>query len=198
MLGDREFTTEEIAQFCGVSRPAVVDWITRGTLQARLTDGGHRRIARAVLAEFLRTQGYRVPLDVGREKPLVFVIDDESMWRAWIEEALQTDGDFDVETFAPGTEVLLATGEYKPDVIVFDLRMPGLDGHQLLDAFHQAQDELGDMLLVAMGAHDDELPLARRNGAHLALSKSRVKAGELHPMLVKLVSEKQRRPILGT
>ena len=198
MLGDREFTTEEIAQICGVSRPAVVDWITRGTLRARLTDGGHRRVARASLSEFLRGQGYRVPLEVGRERPLVFVIDDESMWRSWIEEALQRDGDFDIETFAPGTEVLLATGEYKPDVIVFDLRMPGIDSHQLLEALHETRDDLGDVLLVAMGAHDDELPLARRNGAHLALSKMRVKTGELHPMLVKLVSEKQRRPLHAT
>jgi excisionase family DNA binding protein len=195
MLGDREFTTEEIAQICGVSRPAVVDWITRGTLRARLTDGGHRRVARAVLSEFLRLQGYRVPQEVARERPLVFVIDDEALWRTSIETALQND--FDVETFAPGTEVLLAAGERRPDVVLFDLRMPGMDGHQLLDALHHASDDIGDVLIVAIGGHDEDLPAARRGGAHLCLAKARVAAGDLHPMLIKLISEKQRRPMLN-
>ena len=63
MLGEREFTTEEIAQICGVSRPAVVEWVTRGLLPARLTEGGHRRVARSTLAAFL---GKRAPVFPGR------------------------------------------------------------------------------------------------------------------------------------
>lgn len=195
MLGDREFTTEEIAQICGVSRPAVVDWITRGTLRARLTEGGHRRVARAVLAEFLRAQGYRVPQSVARERPLVFVLDDEELWRKSIRTALQAD--FDVETCTPSPEALLEIGERKPDIIVFDLRMPGMDSLQLLEALSDARELVGDLLLVAIGAHDEELPIARRSGAQLAISKSRVAVGELHPLVVKLVSEHQRRPLHG-
>ncbi len=194
MLGDREFTTEDIARICGVSRPAVVDWISRGTLRARLTEGGHRRVPRAVLADFLRVQGYRIPREVARERPLVFVLDDEEMWRKAISTALQSD--FDVETHTPSPECLLEIGERSPDVVVFDLHMPGMDSHQLLDALRDAGETLGDMLLVAIGTADEELPLARRGGAHLAISKNRVIAGELLPMLVKLVSEKQRRPAL--
>jgi len=194
MLGDREFTTEEIAQICGVSRPAVVDWITRGTLRARVTDGGHRRVARATLAEFLRVQGYRVPTAVARERPLVFVLDDEAIWRQSIETALQHD--FEVETCAPGLEALLAIGEQRPDVVIVDLHMPGVDAPLLVEALSGAGELLGEVRVVALVAHDEGLPAARRGGAHLALSKGRVAAGELHPLLVKLVSEHQRRPLL--
>lgn len=194
MLGDREFTTEEIAQICGVSRPAVVDWITRGTLRARVTDGGHRRVARATLAEFLRAQSYRVPTSVARERPLVFVLDDEAIWRQSIETALEHD--FEVVACAPGPEALLAIGEQRPDAVIVDLHMPGVDAPLLVEALSEAQELLGEVLVVAVAAHDEDLPIARRRGAHLALSKGRVAAGELQPLLVKLVSEHQRRPLL--
>jgi excisionase family DNA binding protein len=194
MLGDREFTTEEIAQICGVSRPAVVDWISRGTLRARVTDGGHRRVARGILSEFLLMQGYRVPMTVARERPLVYVLDDEELWRKSIQTALQND--FEVETSAPAPEALLDIGERRPDVVIFDLHMPGMDTLLLMEALHDATDTLGEVLLVAVGAHDEELPLARRSGAQLALSKNRIANGDLHPLVVKLVSEHQRRPML--
>ena len=190
MLGEREFTTEEIAQFCGVSRPAVVEWISRGLLSARLTEGGHRRVARPALATFLSAQGYRMPSEVSRERPLVFAIDDEPIWRATIESSLEPD--FAVETFAQGAEVLLACGAKRPDVVVLDLRMPGMDGSQLLEALTKASP-LRDTLFVALTSYEEEIPAARRYGAQLALSKSR--ANELHGALVRMVSEAQRRPL---
>lgn len=195
MLGDREFTTEEIARICGVSRPAVVDWISRGMLRARVTEGGHRRVARAILSDFLRAQGYRVPLRVARERPLVYVLDDEEIWRQSIQTALQ--GDFDVEVSAPTPEALINIGKCRPDVVIFDLHMPGCDTLQLLDALHTSMDMPDDTLLVAVGAFEEELPLSRRSGAHLAISKHRIVNGDLRPLVVKLVSERQRRPMLS-
>jgi excisionase family DNA binding protein len=196
MLGDREFTTEEIAQICGVSRPAVVDWITRGTLRARLTEGGHRRVTRVVLSEFLKGQEYQIPVEVSRERPLIFVLDDEYIWRSSIEESLLRIDAFDVETFAPGMEVLLAVGERKPDLVIFDMHMPGMDSAQLLTALTTSKTELGETLLVAMGIHEEELPLARKNGAHMAIIKSRIASGDLLSLIVKIISDKQRRPLL--
>lgn len=194
MLGEREFTTEEIAQFCGVSRPAVVEWISRGLLTARLTEGGHRRVGRPALASFLHTQGYRMPPEVARERPLVFTIDDEPIWRATIESHLEPD--FEIETFAQGADVLLACGARRPDVIVMDMRMPGMDGAQLLDALARSE-ALKDTLFVALTAYEEEIAAAKRNGAHLALPKSR--ASELHDLLVRLVSDYQRRqPLAAT
>ncbi len=193
MLGEREFTTEEIAQFCGVSRPAVVEWISRGLLPARLTEGGHRRVGRPALASFLKVQGYRMPLEVARERPLVFAIDDEAIWRQTIQSHLQPD--FEVETFAQGADVLLACGARRPDVVVLDMRMPGMDGEQLLDALSKST-ALAETLLVSLTAFEEQIAAARKGGAHLALSKTR--ASELHGLLVRLVSDAQRRQVLPT
>lgn len=188
MLGEREFTTEEIAQICGVSRPAVVEWITRGLLPARLTEGGHRRVGRGVLADFLQKQNYPMPREVARTKPLVFAIDDDPIWRATIES--QLDADFEVETFPQGAEVLLAAGARCPDIVVTDLRMPGVDGAQLIESLRGAA-ALADTLVVALTPFEEEVYAARRLGAHLALAKSR--ATNLHEALIKLLTENQRR-----
>ena len=189
MLGEREFTTEEIAQFCGVSRPAVVEWITRGLLPARLTEGGHRRVARPALAQFLATHGYRMPVEVARERPLVFVINGDPLWRDTIQSRLEPD--FEVRSFSPDPGALLVCGEQRPDVILFDMYMPGMSGLQLLKAFTTA-GMLRDSLFIALTAYDEEVASARRYGAHHAIPRARV-ASDLYTVLVKLVSKAQRR-----
>lgn len=187
-LGEREFTTEEIAQMCGVSRPAVVEWIGRGLLTARLTEGGHRRVARAALANFLSQQGYKLPSEVARAKPLVVVIDDETIWRATLEAHLSAG--YDVRTFGQGVEVLVAIGALRPDIIVVDTRMPGFDSYALLEALrrHKALEEC---LVVGLTQTEDEAAGARSIGAHGALSKARI--GELPQLLTRLLMEHQRR-----
>jgi excisionase family DNA binding protein len=104
MLADREFTTEEIARMCGVSRPAVVEWIRRGLLVSRTTEGGHRRVPRRDLALFLEAHGYALPRSVERRRPLVFLVDDERTFRGAVAEALGDD--YELRGFAFGPEVL--------------------------------------------------------------------------------------------
>lgn len=173
---------------CGVSRPAVVEWIGRGLLPARLTEGGHRRVARAALAAFLSQQGYKLPPEVARAKPMVVVVDDETIWRATLEATLSTG--YDVRAYAQGVEVLVAIGALQPDIIVIDTRMPGFDGYALVETLrnHRA---LGEALVVALTQHDDEAAGAKAVGAHGALAKSRI--SELPKLLTRLLMEYQRR-----
>ena len=187
-LGEREFTTEEIAQMCGVSRPAVVEWIGRGLLPARLTEGGHRRVARAALATFLSQQGYKLPAEVARAKPLVVVIDDETIWRATLESHLVSG--YEVRTYPQGAEVLVAIGALRPDIIVLDTRMPGFDGYALLESLRRHR-ALEGALIVALTQHEEEVAGARATGAHGAIPKARI--AELPTLLTRLLMDNQRR-----
>lgn len=187
-LGEREFTTEEIAQMCGVSRPAVVEWIGRGLLSARLTEGGHRRVARAALATFLGQQGYKLPPEVARAKPMVLVVDDETIWRATLEAHLSPG--YDVRTFPQGVDVLISIGALRPDIIVVDTRMPGFDGYALIEALRRHR-ALEDTLVVGLTQTDDEVAGVRSIGGHGAISKARI--GDLPQLLTRLLMEHQRR-----
>lgn len=189
-LGDREFTSEEVASLCGVTRVTVADWIERGRLRVRWTAGGHRRIPRESLAEFMSAQGYQVPRVVGTQRVYVLVIDDEAEWRTQLRSELSTTGDFDVEALAPGVDALLALGEKRPDVLVIDSCMPGFDSRHLVEVVRSAP-ELSQVTIVMLTSFDEETSSAKRYGADLAVSKRR--SAEISTLLVRLLRERQRR-----
>jgi two-component system, LuxR family, response regulator FixJ len=63
--------------------------------------------------------------------PTVFVIDDQEAVRSALAEMLRVLG-YTVETFASADSFLLALSEPKTGCIVADVRMPGMDGIELV------------------------------------------------------------------
>jgi len=62
-------------------------------------------------------------------RPRVLVVDDQLLFRSGLVGLLQTDGRVDVVgQAAEGAEAVRLVGELNPDVVLMDLRMPGLDG----------------------------------------------------------------------
>lgn len=63
----------------------------------------------------------------GDEAPLVLVIDDDSMMRMLVREALEAGG-FRVEEAEDGERGIELLPDLRPDVILLDVVMPGMDG----------------------------------------------------------------------
>lgn len=82
---------------------------------------------------------------------LVWVIDDDQSIRWVLERALQQGG-MAVKSFESAEGVLAGLRQDKPDVIITDIRMPGMNGLELLDTIHQQAPELP---LIIMTAHSD-------------------------------------------
>jgi DNA-binding NtrC family response regulator len=61
----------------------------------------------------------------------VLLVDDNIEWLETMMEALQSEG-YSVRAAVRGTQALSILEYFKPDVIVTDLRMPIMDGEQLL------------------------------------------------------------------
>ncbi|MEG0881544.1 MAG: response regulator, partial [Janthinobacterium sp.] len=59
---------------------------------------------------------------------LVLVVDDDSMTRFLVTEALEPEG-FRIEEAASGLEALAAFQRRVPDLILLDVMMPGMSGH---------------------------------------------------------------------
>ncbi|WP_293370227.1 nitrogen regulation protein NR(I) [Nevskia sp.] len=82
----------------------------------------------------------------------VWVVDDDESIRWVLEKSLTRDGML-VDSF-PGAAELLdalqeATAESLPDVMISDIRMPGLDGLELMDRVHSAKPELPVIIITA-------------------------------------------------
>jgi two-component system OmpR family response regulator len=69
----------------------------------------------------------------------VLYVDDEPDIREIATMSLEIDPNFEVRSAASGDAALelLGSGEWIPDVLLFDLMMPGLDGQALLKAVRQ-------------------------------------------------------------
>ncbi|WP_372822147.1 sigma-54-dependent transcriptional regulator [Pseudomonas parafulva] len=99
----------------------------------------------------------------------VIVVDDEASIRTAVEQWLSLSG-FSVQLFARAEECLAQLPQHFPGVVISDVRMPGMDGLQLLERL-QAQDP--DLPVILLTGHGD-VPMAveaMRNGAYDFLEK---------------------------
>ncbi|MFJ2546847.1 sigma-54-dependent transcriptional regulator [Pseudomonas sp. NPDC087612] len=99
----------------------------------------------------------------------VMVVDDEASIRTAVEQWLSLSG-FNVQLFSRAEDCLEQLPGHFPGVILSDVRMPGMDGLQLLGKL-QASD--ADLPVILLTGHGD-VPMAveaMRNGAYDFLEK---------------------------
>ncbi len=67
--------------------------------------------------------------------PTIVVIDDESQIRDYLEEVLSLDG-YECRCFQEGLSALAYMSQNPPDLVMTDIRMPGMNGLELLKQVH--------------------------------------------------------------
>jgi two-component system, OmpR family, response regulator RpaA len=150
------FTTFEAAKLCHVSPLSIINWVNAGRLPAFRTPGGHRRIRREDLARFMRENGIPLPEDLrdGSGRKRVLVVDDESAIRDVIAESLSRRATpYDVMTAADGFEAGRLVATFRPDVVLLDLRMPGLDGFQVCRTIKGDSETAATVVIAMTGYH---------------------------------------------
>lgn len=154
------FTTFEAAKLCHVSPLSIINWVNAGRLPAFRTPGGHRRIRREDLVRFMRDNGIPIPEELrdGSGRHRVLVVDDESSIREVVAEHLGArPRGYEVATAADGFEAGRLVATFRPDVVLLDLRMPGLDGFQVCRSI-KADPETASTVVIAMtGYHTPEM-----------------------------------------
>ncbi len=189
-LADREFTSEEVATLCGVTRVTVADWIGRSELTARLTRGGHRRIPRASLAAFLGRHGYPVPRRVASQRAAVMVLTDGGVRTVAVAGTLEGIADFDVTRLQGGPSALLTIGSAQPDAVVTAVPSRGCDARQLVECLRLGPGA-DDRVIVALVAYHEEVAAFRRYGADVVLPVEG--DAELQGQLERALHTRQRR-----
>src|SRR5580692_7817943 len=80
----------------------------------------------------------------------ILIVDDESNARAALSEILRDDG-FATETAADGFKALGKLDEFAPDIILTDLKMPGLDGIAFMEKARSASPGTVFVVMTAFG-----------------------------------------------
>ena len=103
------------------------------------------------------------------QRGIVWVVDDDSSIR-WVLERALTGAGLSCTTFESGSEVLDALTTKTPDVLLSDIRMPGMDG---LALFERIQSQWLGMPVIIMTAHGTipDAIQATRSGVFSFLTK---------------------------
>jgi len=83
------------------------------------------------------------------KKIKVLMVDDEKQFRTTTEKILHRKG-FDTVMAASGEEAVDKLAE-KPDVVILDIKMPGMDGHQALKEIKKRAPDLPVIMLTGHG-----------------------------------------------
>lgn len=122
---------QEVAAMLMVGPGTVRLWAEKGLLAATTTAGGHRRFMRSEVERFMR-ELQQAPVATASSLRILIVEDDDAVRHylvSWLGDL--EDRDTEVATAADGFTAGQMLGSFRPDIILLDLMMPGIDGFQV-------------------------------------------------------------------
>ncbi|EJL84858.1 DNA-binding protein, excisionase family [Polaromonas sp. CF318] len=155
--------TSYAAKLLGLSVATVQSLVEKGEIEAWKTLGGHRRIALQSINAYLAKnspQLSRADTDPKHRLRVLMVEDDENtreLYRCQFE-----DWDLPVDcTWMPSAlEAMMDIASMRPDLLITDLSMPGVDGIEMLKACKRNL-QLADMQIVVISGLAPEAVKAR-------------------------------------
>jgi DNA-binding NarL/FixJ family response regulator len=119
----------------------------------------------------------------------VMIVDDHPLWRDTLRRLLEKGGARVVHEVGNGAEAVQAAADHKPDVVLMDIDMPGLNGIQATREISSALPGTKVIMLSSMRERDEVLAAVRAGacgyllkttgGAEIADAIRRTHAGEM-------------------
>jgi excisionase family DNA binding protein len=146
-------TTGEIAEHCHVSYRTVLVWIEEGKLRSYTTPGGHNRVKIEDFVSFLKKYNMPVPDGLsGRvDKKRILIVDDDKNIVNAISRILKQEGRYDLDYAFDGFDAGRKLFEFMPDLVILDIRMPGIDGYEVAKRMKSTPYESKISIIVVSG-----------------------------------------------
>lgn len=109
---------------------------------------------------------------VGREfglLPKILLVDDDELVRRVVKVVLEAEG-YEVREAGDGEDAMAHARSYRPNGIVLDLVIPGMDGYQLCRTLKEEQPGACILVLTSVPIADSE-DVAREAGADDVMAK---------------------------
>jgi len=152
----KTFSTFTIAEMLNVDPGSVANWIDHKMLKAYRTPGGHRRVSKLDLVQFLRDHEMPVPVELDTQPVRILIVDDESEVTKKIAGAIkQAHPEYEVYEAHDGFRAGSLVAKVKPDLVLLDLRMPGMDGYEVC-RFIKTQEDTRHIEILAMTAYPSD------------------------------------------
>jgi excisionase family DNA binding protein len=131
--------TTYAAKLLGLSVGTIQTLVEKNELQAWKTQGGHRRISMPSIREYQRKHNMLTIQNEPRDTRLrVLLVEDDAVTREMLRGYCnRSTMPVDCTAMSSGLEALIDIASIKPDVLITDLDMPGVDGFELLRTLRQ-------------------------------------------------------------
>lgn len=194
----KHLTTGEIAKYCGVHLRTVIRWIERGELKAyKLPGRGDHRVVAPDFLRFLQAHHMPIPPQFHHhdEKKVLIVDDDKNM--ALSIERIFKRLRFKTCLAGDGFQAGALLSSYAPHLVTLDLKMPGIDGYEVLNFIRKNADFCRVKILVVSALSEAQMDLALTLGADAALQKpfeQEVFVAKVNHLLGEPLPEKIQEP----
>lgn len=158
--GADHYSTLEVARLLGMAVRSVQLMVDRGELDAWKTPGGHRRISRDSVQRWRESRqgaGARSPLPAparagaagGTVPRRVLLIEDSTHYQNLVSLLLkQSFPGLELHVADDGIAGLAMVGQLKPQVLIVDILLPGIDGATLITSLRSHPQFSGCRLIV--------------------------------------------------
>ncbi|MCL2525911.1 MAG: response regulator transcription factor [Coriobacteriia bacterium] len=90
------------------------------------------------------------------ESARILVIEDDFAIRNSVEFALRREG-FEVKSLDTGQAAVETAADYQPDVILLDVMLPGMSGHDICETLRATDHDVTIIMMSALGETDDRI-----------------------------------------
>ncbi len=126
----------------------------------------------------------------------ILVVDDEAIMRRTLRDLLQLEG-YTVDTAPNGREALLAIERGSYDVVILDLKMPGMSGDEVLRRLNLMGADVGVIMLTGHGSLESAIEALRQRAYDYLLKPVQPEAlFKSVAQAVKQVRERRRQRLL--
>jgi CheY-like chemotaxis protein len=141
-------------------------------LKAFVTPGGHRKIIKQDLIDFLEKNSAQTILKF-REKKRILIVDDNPDDIKLLEAVFLPASDkYEICAANSGFQAIYKIGEIKPHIVILDIVMPDMDGFKVCKRIKN-NPETRDIKIIVVTAYHDKMKKkeAYQCGADAFLSK---------------------------
>jgi DNA-binding response OmpR family regulator len=150
-------------------------------LSSYRTPGGHRRIRRDDLIAFLRKHQIPTPTELADQKFNILIVEDEKEIVDLLRSFFSRQG-YNISSASDGISALIEIGRARPDLIILDIKIPGVDGLEVCRRIKG--DPTNTAAIIAISGQPEVEQKILQTGADTFLAK---------PLdLDKLLSESRR------
>jgi excisionase family DNA binding protein len=155
-------STLEVARQLGMAVRSVQLMVDRGELEAWKTPGGHRRISRRSVEQWLAARRAAAPpataapgaAGPGR-RPRVLLIEDSRHFQNLVSLLVkQHHPEVELQVADDGIAGLALAGRLQPDVLLVDILLPGIDGATLITSL-RSHPAFGRSRLIVVTSLDE-------------------------------------------